>query len=499
MRSVFIKALAGLIGGGLAWLLTAPSAPTSVNNLHKFQRWESLFLIMVIACIAISLGIASGLQKGSWLHVAKEGGLGLIFGTIGGMMGASIGTVFATMIFPTHIEGMGPMPVQIAWRILALSPIGFGLGLGIGAAGWNLSRTLQGAIGGLLGGVVAAGSFDIIGKALSGIILAARGTTTGEVGGPSRAVFAILMGLGIGLFIGIAERVMATAFVRLHLGRNEGREWVVDKPHFVLGRAELADAPITGDPAIMPQHAVISKENGQYFVTDNNTPNGTYLDGVRIGKAPLQNGSWIGIGAAKIQFLLKKSAPVPLAAYAGPQPGQQAYDQAQFARTQQAPGFGGQHPGLNPNMPGMGMPMPSNPMPPNSMGPNTMAQNPTMGMMPPNPGFNSPATMPTQMAGGFASFNQFKLVAITGPLAGQVFTINKLTEIGRDASDIKMPTDGQASRRHASLTPQQGGISVVDLGSTNGTFVNDQRLQNGMASVGDMLRIGSTTFRIDPA
>jgi pSer/pThr/pTyr-binding forkhead associated (FHA) protein len=38
---------------------------------------------------------------------------------------------------------------------------------------------------------------------------------------------------------------------------------------------------------------------------------------------------------------------------------------------------------------------------------------------------------------------------------------------------------------------------VVDLGSTNGTFINGIRVQQQIAKIGDEIKVGSTTFRIE--
>ena len=50
--------------------------------------------------------------------------------------------------------------------------------------------------------------------------------------------------------------------------------------------------------------------------------------------------------------------------------------------------------------------------------------------------------------------------------------------IGRDpgAADVVLDQDPEVSRRHASFSPAGAGLTVQDLGSTNGTFVNGHRL-----------------------
>jgi pSer/pThr/pTyr-binding forkhead associated (FHA) protein len=53
------------------------------------------------------------------------------------------------------------------------------------------------------------------------------------------------------------------------------------------------------------------------------------------------------------------------------------------------------------------------------------------------------------------------------------------------------------SRLHCRLTASESTVEVVDLSSTNGTFVNDKRVQNAMLSSGDRLRVGRVELTIE--
>src|SRR5688500_19215105 len=72
---------------------------------------------------------------------------------------------------------------------------------------------------------------------------------------------------------------------------------------------------------------------------------------------------------------------------------------------------------------------------------------------------------------------QFQLIMRSGPTPGAAFTLegDQLT-VGRDSTNEIVINDAEISRRHARLTFQGGKYVIEDLGSTNGTFVNGQRL-----------------------
>ena len=52
------------------------------------------------------------------------------------------------------------------------------------------------------------------------------------------------------------------------------------------------------------------------------------------------------------------------------------------------------------------------------------------------------------------------------------------------------------SRLHCRLTAAEDSVDVVDLDSTNGTYINDQRVKTGCIKTGDRLRIGRVEFTL---
>src|SRR5437660_9150246 len=82
------------------------------------------------------------------------------------------------------------------------------------------------------------------------------------------------------------------------------------------------------------------------------------------------------------------------------------------------------------------------------------------------------------------------LIYPIGPGMGQRYSLpGTPIVLGRDgACDIPI-NDVTVSRQHARIQRQEGGFAVVDLNSTNGTFVNDQRVASQVLQDSDSLHI----------
>src|SRR5262249_32738655 len=84
--------------------------------------------------------------------------------------------------------------------------------------------------------------------------------------------------------------------------------------------------------------------------------------------------------------------------------------------------------------------------------------------------------------------------ALNGPF-GHKSLEGGVVSIGRAPDNTIIITDSQSSGHHAEVRPEDQGYSVVDKGSTNGTYVNDQPLTAHVPralAAGDRIRIGNS-------
>lgn len=87
----------------------------------------------------------------------------------------------------------------------------------------------------------------------------------------------------------------------------------------------------------------------------------------------------------------------------------------------------------------------------------------------------------------------------TGSIAGEAFPIPESGRaiLGRSQEcDIVLP-GSHVSRQHAELYFQSGRLHVKDLGSSNGTYVNRRKVQDGVVNPGDELRFDTLVFQVE--
>lgn len=87
------------------------------------------------------------------------------------------------------------------------------------------------------------------------------------------------------------------------------------------------------------------------------------------------------------------------------------------------------------------------------------------------------------------------LVFLTGIKQGERIPLSKsVSRLGRERhNDIRVDDEG-VSRSHCEITRKGREFAIHDLGSTNGTYVNDRRVEEAVLNDGDRVSIGDTTF-----
>lgn len=96
---------------------------------------------------------------------------------------------------------------------------------------------------------------------------------------------------------------------------------------------------------------------------------------------------------------------------------------------------------------------------------------------------------------------RYRITVVTGPDRGKTMEIDASEPsrvlIGQSPSCKLQLTDRGISRRHASVDVTEHGLHLIDLTSTNGTFVGDVRVNDAVLRGGATIAMGSTSLRVD--
>jgi pSer/pThr/pTyr-binding forkhead associated (FHA) protein len=447
----------GAVGGVLAWFVNEPFISDDITRAvdwGEIARFGSLSGLFIGAMI----GLATGLSLGTGKHIIRAVGLGAGVGAIGGWVGLTVGQILFGVLDATV-----PLLGLIVGRILGWSAFGALIGLSEGLIARSPKRMRNGLLGGAIGGALGGALFDFLAFTLGSVFgFALR--AEGEAGAPSRAVGLTLIGAGIGLFIGLLEWLTRAAWVRVLYGRNEGKDYPIDRDGAYLGRDELADVPLRGDPQVAPRHAEIRMDGGGYVLI----PLAPMAVNGQPISAPveLNDGDLLQIASFQAQFQLREGVA------------------ARLPRDVVRPP----------------LPLPP-PTPPGVCSYCGQRQDPLTGACACTPvALPAPTTpsYPSAPTGGVAVAQATALVGIEGALAGQRIAIppTGLT-IGRETDNMLIIPDPSVSRHHARIVFESGALVVYDLNSTNGVYVNEQRISKQSLRAGDIVRFGRARFRIE--
>ncbi len=89
------------------------------------------------------------------------------------------------------------------------------------------------------------------------------------------------------------------------------------------------------------------------------------------------------------------------------------------------------------------------------------------------------------------------LIPLIGGGLSRAFIIREAeTILGRQVGAGLRLWDSKVSRQHCKIVLEERGAVVVDLDSSNGTFVNEEQIERAELKDGDLLRVGDTVFRV---
>ncbi len=298
---IYYCAICGGWAAFLAWgvcYLLGPGVPGKYmsDNPETHALLKSLVISMMLGCfVAAAVGLVDAALNSVGFQRVLRTLTCAVVGLVGGAIGGLLGQVLAS----------AGLPLFIGWMLVGTF-VGASIGVfdiitaltSKGDMKIPIKRTLNGVYGGLLGGIAGGIPFGL---------LSALGKEEDPWAPPlpmsKLAIGLVILGLLIGVLIALAQVFLKEAWVTIESGRRAGKEMMINKDETVIGRAEGTDVGLYGEQGIEKQHARIVLKNNSYFLLDNETPGGTFLNGQRVnGRSPLKNGDKIQVGTAVLRF-----------------------------------------------------------------------------------------------------------------------------------------------------------------------------------------------------
>ncbi|MGQ9454661.1 MAG: FHA domain-containing protein [Armatimonadota bacterium] len=493
---------AALAGAILAWASMEPTAllpESSTPGVEVVIPYSYLFVIGLVSGLLI--GIALGMAEAAGTLSPRDAQRGILMGALVGAGGGVVGITFGNAVYnamralsggspyephlPANLPPEAKLPsvpgpivfiLMLIGRSLGWALIGAFIGLSQGIATSSIKRIVNGTVGGFIGGGIGGSVFEIL-------VWLNKGGVTNFPPGIIRFISFSATGGAIGLFIGFAQELAKKAWLVRLVGLNEGKQYTIEKDETVIGRSELVDVPIFGDPDVAERHAVIVRQGERFYIQDSGSYAGTRLNDNPVSREVLRDRDVITVGKTRLLFREKATERPDYLPSEPCKPGTQIPTSphvCQFCGTIKDASGNCQCTVAAPGK--------------TAIQSSTAGQTAQMGNQLSR---DQHTTQPLQP--GAPDSVKAKLIAIAGPYDGQVFALKPdVTEIGRESTkDIALSADNTVSRKHARIVREGNSYVIYDEGSSNGTYVNNIRVTRQELAKSDTVQIGRTKFRIE--
>lgn len=284
-----------------------PTSAADTDGPLEGPVWALVLLFpLTAALIAFGLLLAEGLTTRNWVRMTERTLLGSLLATVFAFLGLlpaglviviasqfqSVGGGDTAVVTIREMSG-GTYFALVVGRSAAWACIGAATGLGMNLVRATRPQLRNSVIGGALGGALGGLFFDPIDRYF-GTIYAG--------GGASRLVGLLAVGISIGIFVALVERLARDAWLRVRTGPLAGKSFILYKTPTIVGNSPTSDVYLYKDAEIDPSHASIHRVGNHYEIEDMNTRMGTSVAGNKIRRRRLASGDQIVIGSTILDF-----------------------------------------------------------------------------------------------------------------------------------------------------------------------------------------------------
>lgn len=246
--------------------------------------WSAFIALFIGLLLGIGEGVFYGSKEKTVKYALIGAGVSLAVGFFSGYLAqwmySGMITDRASDFAAAFVRGMG-------WALM-----GLGIGVAIGLIKPEKKRMLFCALGGLVGAFIGGFLFNYVCDIIPNDIVA-------------RGAAIVIMGILIGVGVGLLEQFSKQAWLKVIRGDFEGKEYLVFAGTTSIGNNGKNTIVLFKDKLVAPHHCDIVLENNRYILTDQGSPLGTVVNGMKIQRHVLKQGDAIAVGNSVLVFNTK--------------------------------------------------------------------------------------------------------------------------------------------------------------------------------------------------
>ncbi len=269
---------------------------------------DPLWFLTTAALMVLFLTLFEGLSTRNWRRMAQRSALATLLGVIFAGMGYIPALMFMAvpsllvahdfgdqMVGTVHDISFGPLVAHIIGRSAAWACIMTAMGLGMNLIRSTRLQLRNSVFGGMLGGALGGMVFDPIDRFI-------QPETVFAESGLSRLVGLLAVGLSVGIFMALVERMGREAWIRVLTGPLAGKSFILYRSPTTIGSSPQADIYLFKDPEIDPSHLAIHKVGTSFEAEDLGSRHGTVVGGEALRRRQLVSGDQLVLGGTILQF-----------------------------------------------------------------------------------------------------------------------------------------------------------------------------------------------------
>ena len=311
LSHLFFTPVAGLLGGLTTWVILEPFLDDASESHGAFLLVFPMMAGLIVLFVLLADAIASRRFISNIGRWAGSIGFTLLFSVLSFVPIGLVFQGFKVLPSPPDITQayditLWPAPFFIGFTIirsLGWAIFGAALGFGMNVIKSTKAQRRASVMGGTVGGVLGGLLFDPINRFLIPSV---------EQGDVMRLVGFCVVGLCVGIFVALSERLGRDGWIRVLTGPLRGKAFILYHNPTVIGASPTANIYLFKDPKIAPEHVALQRVGNGYELIQSRGDAPVSVNNLPVHRRRLVSGDQIIVGDTILLFeerAKKRTAP----------------------------------------------------------------------------------------------------------------------------------------------------------------------------------------------